>query len=222
MMRDVAVTRINDALGFRAAGNSLEGKIVLRLQEAQRDLEHGKTLPRFLLVEDFEFTLLQGDHSVNYPTGFLRFDHDNLPHFSNLDSFLPQFLEFVESYNDAVLRVITLQRPGEPQQTVLAPRLFVPRNEFIDFITTADRDYDLSMNYYRRAETLETNIENLWLANAAEWLIGEAGERIAADARDTDALQLFGQMKQRGRAASFGDDIAWREMGGPVAMGSRF
>jgi hypothetical protein len=222
MTRDEAIQRINDSLGFRSSGNPLESRFIARLQEAQRDLEKGKTLPRFLLVEDFQFTLSQGDHTTPYPDDFARFDDDNLPHFTNIDTFLPVYLEFVPNYSDAVKRLITLQRPGEPQQTVLAPRIFVPRTETIDFITTADRNYNISMNYYRHDAVLSSNIENSWLIVAPDWLIGEAGERIARDLRDPDALELFQELKQKGRAAIFGDDIAWFESGGPVAMGSRF
>lgn len=221
MDRDTAVTRINDGLGFRPAGHSLTDKIILRLQEAQRDLEAGKTLPRFLILENQTFTLPQGDHSVPIPANFLRLDDDNLPHYTNLDSFLPQYLEWEPSYSKAVLRIMTLQRPGEPAQTVLAPRLFTLRGSTIDFISTADRDYDLGWDYYRRDDTLETNIENLWLSEAPEWLIGEAGYRIALDLRDDTAKGLFDDMRTRARAAIFADELLHDESGGPYVMGAR-
>ena len=46
MLGSDAVTRVNDALGWRPSGHSLESKIVLRFGEAQRELERGKTLPK--------------------------------------------------------------------------------------------------------------------------------------------------------------------------------
>lgn len=223
MDRTTAIQRINDGLGFRAAGNLLEPTILLRIQEAQRDLERGKTLPRFLVVEDEEFQVLAGEFNHPLPDRFLRVDDDNLPHYTNLDTFLPQYLEPVRNYSDAVLRVTTLQRPGEPAQTVVAPRVFVIRQSTIDFITTADRDYTIKWNYFKGGEVLaDSVVTNSWLTNAPEWLIAEAGYRIALDARDDTAKALFDDMRQRARAAVFGEDLADYDAGGPIAMGSKY
>ena len=49
MLRSVAIQRVSDGLGFRTG---LDQLIILQLQEAQRDLEKGKTLPLFLLQEN--------------------------------------------------------------------------------------------------------------------------------------------------------------------------
>jgi len=222
MDRDTAIQRINDGLGFRLQGNVLEPKILLRLQEAQRDLEKGKSLPKFLLVEDQSFVVAEGEHAVALPDGFLRLDDENLPHYTNLDTFLPQYLESVRSYSDAVLRITTLQRPGEPSQTVVAPRLFVIRNSTIDFITSADRTYTVGWSYYKAADVLSDLVPtNAWLLNAPEWLISEAGFRLAKDLRDTTATDLFEDMRQRARAAIFGELIADEDAGGPIVMGSK-
>jgi hypothetical protein len=200
----------------------LEPKILLRLQEAQRDLESGKTLPKFLRLEDQSFTIAVGEHAVALPARFIRLDDDNLPHYTNLDTFLPQYLESVRSYSDAVLRVTTLQRPGEPAQTVVAPRVFVIRNATIDFVTIADQTYSVSWSYYRGAVVLSDSVStNDWLTYAPEWLIGEAGFRLAKDLRDTTAVDLFDDMRQRARAASFGELIADEDAGGPIVMGSK-
>ena len=52
MTRGEAVLRLNDSVGFRLSGHDKEAMFINRLQEAQRDLEAGKTLPRFLIQED--------------------------------------------------------------------------------------------------------------------------------------------------------------------------
>jgi hypothetical protein len=62
---------------------------------------------------------------------------------------------------------------------------------------------------------------NDWLTYAPEWLIGEAGFRLAKDLRDTTAVDLFDDMRQRARAASFGELIADEDAGGPIVMGSK-
>src|SRR5262245_18043080 len=105
------------------------------------------------------------------------------------------YLSYFPSYSDISQKLITLQRPGEPAHTQLAPVAFTIRKSTIDFITEADRDYTLVWNYYKADDILTTNIENQWLAEAPEWLIAEAGYRIALDIRDQSSLQLFDDMR---------------------------
>lgn len=219
MNRTAAVRRINDGIGFRPDGHSLEPTIILRLQEAQRDLEHGKTLPRFLIREDQTLTLLAGAHIATLPTDFIREDDDNRLHYVSPGSHLFRYLTPAR-YTDAVIRVMTLQRPDQPNINTLAPSVYVIRKTDIDFISLADQDYTLTWNYYGSGAILTTDIENEWLAEVPEWLIGEAGIRVARDLRDQDALQLFSEMAQKARAAVFSDIIADEDAMGPVVMGS--
>lgn len=213
MDRDTAVQRINDGLGFMASGNAMESKIILRLQEAQRDLEKGKTLPKFLLIEDATLSLLSGTHSVALPAGFLRLDDDNLPHWFPDGGIEPVFLQ-QRFYSDAMSANLRNSQP------TTFPSIFVLRNTILDFITTANIDYTLTWNYYKAADLLTTNIENLWLQHASDWLIGKAGARFARDARDGDALALFEAMEKEGRAAAFADDLLRETSGGPLQMGA--
>lgn len=221
MMRSVAITRINEGLGFRLAGNNLEGAIALRLQEAQRDLEKGKTLPRFLLQEDQPLVLLTGTHTVALPTGFLRESDETRIRFFPLGSSVPTFLER-RFYIDAVLANIHGSVDSPLVQPPIRPSVYVLRKSTIDFITTADTTYNLIWDYYKAADVLTGEIENAWLANggAAEWLIGEAGGRIARDTRNDSAVALFADMTQKGRAAAFGEDITAETASGPLQMGA--
>lgn len=209
MDRDTAVVRIQDGLGFATRQASI---IILRLQEAQRDLEKGKTLPKFLLQEDQPLTLVSGTHTIALPTGFLRMDDDNPPHFTPTGESQPTFISMKRSYKEAVVANATT----EPA----APVVGVIRNSVIDFIVNADMNYSLLWNYYKAASLLTTNIENEWLANAPEWLIGEAGWRMAMDARDKDAVSIFEALRKSGRAAVFGEIIASEEASGPLVMGA--
>jgi hypothetical protein len=209
--RSEAVIRINDGLGFRPSGHSLEPKIILRLQEAQRDLEKGKTLPRFLIQENQTLTLLADTHSVLLPTGFIRESDDNRLHFFNQSSDIAQYLK-PKRYSDAVVSNLREQGP-------VGPSIYVIRNQTIDFITLADVDYVLSWDYYKADAVLQTDVENAWLREASEWLIGEAGYRMAKDLRDADGVQLFDGLRTQGRAAVFGDIIADEDSGGPLIMG---
>lgn len=210
MTRDEAVTRIQDGLGFTG---QLTSKIQLRLQEAQRDLEKGKTLPKFLLQEDQTLSLLSGTHSVALPTGFLRVDDENPPHFfPDATTNDPTFIALKRNYREA-LEANSSAEAGSPAVAVI-------RNTVIDFITNADQNYTLTWNYYKADQVLASNIENLWLANAADWLVGFAGFRMARDARDKDGMTIFQAMMTEGRAAVFAEIIAKEESSGPVVMGA--
>lgn len=224
MLRDDAVKRVNDALGFRPVGHSLTDTIILRMMEAQRDLERGKTLPRFLLLEDQLLLIPAGQHSVALPEGFLRLDDDNLPHFfipGNPVS--PIYLQKM-NYSDAVKR-ISFGFGGQPVAFVtMRNPPFVLRRDSIDLIVPTQSNLTLIWNYYVKGQSLASNIENSWLkedSGAPEWLIGETGYRIAMDLRDKDAMGLFDDMRQRARAAAFGDQLAEDESAGPFVMGAK-
>lgn len=219
MNRSAAVQRIREGLGFIPSGHSLETTIISRLQEAQRDLEKGKTLPRFLLQEDQTLVLADGAHTAALPTGFLRESDDNRLHFFPQTSSKPVFL-VRRYYTDSLqARWETLEDSPLPVEPV-PPSTYVIRNTTIDFVTTADQSYTLYWDYYKAGQTLETDIENEWLENAPEWLIGEAGSRIAADLRDADAVALFNNLKQAGRASVFAEELAAELASGPLQMGA--
>ena len=69
MTRDEAVARIQEGLGFRS---SLSSVIIARLKEEQRDLERGKTLPPFMLLEGQTLSLTASINFVALPATFLR------------------------------------------------------------------------------------------------------------------------------------------------------
>src|SRR5262245_783718 len=135
MTRSEAVARILEEIGFRPPGSPLDDLIVRRLQEAQRDLESGKTLPLFLLQENSSLLLLTGAHRVNLPNDFIREDPDLLLHYFPLNSDVPVFLER-RIWMDAMVAQLTFA--NEPNQ---APQVYVIRKSSVDFITDADRDY---------------------------------------------------------------------------------
>jgi hypothetical protein len=222
MDRTAAVRRINDALGFRPDGNPLEAKIILRLAEAQKDLEHGKTLPKFLLQEDQTINLLAGATSIALPTGFLRIDEDNPPHFVNVDTLRTVFLKKATTYADAVRAIENVQRSDTVDVSAIAPSVFVIRRTTLDFVSRADVNYTLMWSYYKSGDSLETNNNNAWLDDdsGSLWLIGEAGYRVAMDIRDADAATLFDKMRTQGRAALFGDVLLDEDAGGPIIMGA--
>lgn len=211
MLQSEAVTRIQDGLGFVSRQ---EAKIILRLKEAQRELEKGKTLPPFLLQETQTLALLANTATVALPTRFLRIDDSFRPYFVATGETAPTFLSVKRSFTDAL--------EANVEEGATGPRVMVIRRTAIDFINNADKNYTVYWQYYKGAVVLDSNIENEWLANAPEWLIGEAGWRMAMDARDTQGVQIFDAMRKSGRAATFGEIVAGEESSGPLIMGANF
>lgn len=218
MLGSAAVTRINDALGFRPPGHSLEGTILLRLQEAQDELEGGKTLPKFLLQEDQTITLAAGAHTAPLPVGFLRESDDaRIRIYEAGVSAAPRFLSR-KIFIDATKAQVDIT-PGETS----SPQVYVVRKSTLDFIVPADRNYTLYWDYFKAAAVVTSDSENEWLASkwGRWWLIGEAGIRIASDLRDVNAAEIFNSMASKARASLFGETIAAEEASGPFMMGAQ-
>lgn len=220
MTRTEAVQRINDGIGFRAAGNALEPTIIRRLQEAQRDLEKGKTLPRFLILEDQTLSLLAGTHAVALPVGFLRdVDDVGIRFYNPVNSSKARFLKRVY-LKDGIQAssFVSEMDPSEPIQR-RAPQFYAIRKTTIDFISVVSTDFTLIWDYYKAADLLTTDVENAWLKYAPEWLIGEAGLRLARSLGNQQALAEFDAVRTAGRAAIFGEDLAAELSSGPLEMG---
>lgn len=209
MLRSAAVTRIQDGLGFSTRQGD---KIVLRLQEAQRELEKGKTLPPFLLQENQTLALLINTSTVARPAGFLRIDDAFKPYFIPVGETRASFLSIKRDFTDALEANFSDELTG--------PRVLVVRNTRIDFVYNSDANYTIIWQYYKAADSLATDIENAWLLNAPDWLIGEAGWRMAMDLRDKDAVVVFDNLRKTGRAAVFGEIVAAEEASGPLIMGA--
>ena len=211
MLRDDAVTRIQDGLGFASRQSD---KIILRLQEAQRELERGKTLPKFLRQILQPLIFLSGVNIVALPTRFLRIDDEFKPFILTPEKSVTH-VPIVRAYTDAV---DTYYKDGE----ATGPKALVVLNTTITIVNAADQDYTIYWQYYKGAEVLTTNIENEWLASAPDWLIGEAGWRMAMDSRDKDAVTIFDNLRKTGRLAVFGEIVASEEASGPLVMGANF
>lgn len=212
MLRSAAITRIQDDLGF---ANRQSDKIVNRLQEAQRILEAGTSLPRFLVQEAQTLALAAGDSTIARPAGFLRFDDEFKPYFLDVTTSRPHFLRVVRSYSDAYQANIT----GDAE----APAVMVILKSTISFINPLNEARTIYWQYFKAAQVLATDIENEWLADTrggADWLIGEAGWRMAMSVRDKEAVTIFDNLRKTGRAACFGEIVAQEESSGPLVMGA--
>lgn len=220
MTRAEAIARINQGIGFRASGNALEANMLLMLQEAQRELEKGKTLPRFLLQEDQTLSLLANTHTVALPTGFIRESDETRIRFFPPTSSRPRFLDrrfYIDAVESTTRNIAGSTLPIE----AAPPEVYVIRKSTIDFIVNANQNYTLIWDYYKAADIITGAVtNNAWLDNAPDWLVGEAGWRLAMDLRDNDAVQKFDTMRKNGRGAIFGEEIAAETASAPLQMGA--
>lgn len=208
MVRDLAVSRIAEGLGFRT---DLADKIILRMQESQRLLEMGNSLPRFLLAEDQTINLLAANSSVALPTDFLRLaDVDRIRYIPDVTTGKPfyitrkDFTDALESYY------------GDPA----GPKVYMLRASSLYFLPLPDVAYTLTWTYYKKGALLDSNIENEWLANAPDTIIGDTGFSLASDLRNQAAMQVFNALSMRAKRALFGEIVASELGDAPIHMGS--
>lgn len=209
MTRDEAVARIQQGLGFRSDKAT---EIAAVLKERQRQLERGRTLPKFLLVEDATISLSANTNSVALPSDFLRIasrlrytvDGQNRPEFISWKDYEEGLDAYEVNYS-------------------AGPQIATLRNDTILFAPTADRAYTLTWDYYKKADVLANgSTTNEWLDEdyIPELLIGEAGMTIARDLRDKEAMAIFSQMAKEARDALFKDTILQEDGEIPRVMGA--
>lgn len=185
MLRDVAAARIKQMLGFRT---DQDANIVQAMQEVQETLEKEPELPDFLRKPYSALATVASTRIVNVPADFIReWDGDQMS-ISNATLDPTNLVKDDLGY----LRVRYGNDIATPQRYSLVNRQFY-------FYPLPDDVYNIDGTYYAEDATLATNIENKWLANVSEVIIGGAGVLLAAGLRDKDALQLFAALQQQGR-----------------------
>jgi len=201
MLREVAIKRITDGLGFRT---DLATEAALRLQEAQRDMEMGKTLPWFLIEEDAELTLTEGVATVAIEEDFIReVDWQPMRYTDPSDpDFKPKKVG-KRTFEDA--------QEAYGEHSAGAPQVYVLRSLTYQVFPIPDQEYTLIHSFYKKAALLTSNIENVWLKHAPEVLIGNAGVRLAMDLRDVEAVEIFKSMGNSAWQSLFNETIAREE-----------
>lgn len=217
MQGSEAVSRIKEGLGF-LSGSHHDNRIIARLNEAQREFEKGKSLPKFLLQEDETLALAADEHEIALPTGFLRVFDDEKPHYLPTNSTIPVFLTR-KYYTDAAL-AYQQYRSGAVEITARAPEVYVIRKSTIDFLAPADDDYTITWSYFKAADAITSGAENEWLASVPELMVGEAGLRMARDVRDADAIAIFKDMRDMAYRAFLSEMVVEEIADGPIEMGA--
>lgn len=217
MQGSEAVTRIKEGLGF-LTGSHHDTRIISRLNEAMWHLEHGTSLPKFLIQQDQPLVLAADASSIALPAGFIRVVDDEKVHYLPSTSTIPVFLTR-KYYTDAQLAYARYES-GSVIVNSRAPEVYVIRKSTIDFVAPANADYTLTWSYYKGGDAVASGSENVWLANSPYWLIGEAGHRMAKDVRDADAVSIFQDMLTKARSAQLGEQVVEELADGPIEMGA--
>lgn len=213
MFRDVAVSRIKQGLGFLSS-SSYDDTIVLALQEAQRELEKGKTLPKFLIEEDVVLSAVANVPTINLPSGFIRpVDGDDL-RYTPAGETTTEYLQRKLSLSDALI--------AYENSTLEFPRVYVLRKATLYLVPTPTVAISFRWSYYKQAALLTTNIENVWLTNEPDWLIGEAGYRMALDMRNSDAITSFDAMRKTARDSHFRELVTAETAGALPVLGEGY
>lgn len=201
MFRDEAIRIIKRGMGFR---QTQDAAIIAALKEAQRDLELGQTLPNWLLEFDVACIVEADTGLATTPPGFIRLHED-----------YPVWYER-RSGEDWV----ALSRKRANETIRVTDRYFVLLNKnTIEFIPHETTDSLAYVTYYKAAELLDSNIENTWLRNAPNYLVGLAGAKVAGDVRDKGAAEKFGIMAKIGQRGLIGDIVEDELAGRPLIMG---
>jgi hypothetical protein len=218
MLRSEAITIIKRGLGFRQTQDSA---IVAALKQVQRDLEAGKTLPNWMLVFDASIAVTAGTAVATLPAGFLRVHEDYPLYWTNSENarvFIPR-RNYTEAY-----QAFVASGSEDDAATVMSsgsyPQVYVQRNKTtIEFIPTPTVTFTAFVTYYKAGTILDSDVENVWLANAANYIIGLAGMQVAGDLRDAGALQKFTTMAKMGSQSYLGDIVEDELAGRPLIMG---
>lgn len=188
MNREQAILRIRRGLGF-VEDDSYDETIISALQEAQRLLENGRTLPHFLKVEDEELVVPVGSEEVALPDGFLHeVEGEGLHYVGDGNEF--EFLEKTDLEN--LKQAFDADAAG-------APRAYTIRKQTVAFAPPErDEERTLYWSYYKRSVSLASETsENEWLDEVngnPDALIGKAGLIVATDLRDANAAAIFKAM----------------------------
>jgi hypothetical protein len=206
MLRSVAVARIQRGLGFRT---DLSDAIVEALQEAQRELEAGTTLPSFLISSDQTLSTTSGSHTIAKPTGFIRFVEYEGPYFVSTESGL-RYLQ-IKPYDEAK-RYYSEYDAGEPLALSIRSASFAVWPE-------PDAVYSIIASWYAGAALLTSDIENDWLEKYPDLLWSRAGMIVAGDLEHSTSFQKFQSTFELWNAKYLRDIAADEEQLIPRQMG---
>jgi len=219
MIRSAAILEIKRGLGYRTTQDTT---IIAALQEAQRVLELGHTLPNWLITYDEAITVTADSASITLPVRFIRFHDDYSLYYTNSDAarvFIPR-RNYTEAYQAYVASGEADASDVSTDTSGGYPSVVVARNKTTAIlIPTPTVGFTAYLSFYQGALVLDGDIENAWLFNAPDVLIGMAGMRCAGIVRDKGAMEQFSQRANMGGKSLMGDIIEDEIAGRGLIMG---
>lgn len=216
MTKDEVITEIQRGLGFRS---NLATTIAAQLDATQRQLEMGKTLPWFLITYDalLPYTA-NADGTIDLPTDFLRMHDEHDFYYVEEDTNTVRVVTPRKNYTEAR----TTYGDTEDASEATRPTVIVLRGRTDALLyPVPTEDFDLYLTYYHSEplpSTLAGGETNEWLTIVPELIIGEAGLRSAALARDKDAMTIFSGRRDAGQRALMGEIVEQEIAGRPLLM----
>lgn len=182
MLRDTAVARVKQMLGFK---QNLDSEIVQAMIESQEDLERSSELPFFLRKNYSGLVTVALDNQVAVPTDFIRESDDDQMAITDSEGGEHNVVKDLRGY-------LRIRYPGTEDPSI--PQRYARMYRTFFFYPTPDAIYTLNGTYYGKDQTLSTNIENLWLKELPFILVARAGLLLGAGLRDKEGLAAFGYM----------------------------
>lgn len=210
-----AVAYIQRHAGFRTDKDDI---ILEELNAVQKELERGRTLPRFLIQEDQNLNFSADSDNLPLPSGFIKVVDDGWPHFTLSDGAI-RYLD--QASWDHLEQLYATDDSG-------SPKAFAIRRRHIYIAPTPDEDKTLQWSYYAKAAAITSGGTNAWLnetsvpEGAPYLLIGLAGARLGGALQLSErAINHFNEIAARWGWIVFNDTVEW-ETAGPVQMGSEY
>jgi hypothetical protein len=190
MIKSKLYDLIKMRLGNRT-DTDIDTRIAAEMDMAQYELEHhGDFTPWFLLSEDATYAVTAAEQRVPIPADMLQEFEDGALFYG--------YDPLVKYDYDALVEKF--------QNSVGPPKAYALVNDYFIVFPVPDAAYNVRMKYYK-TDTLPsvvlTSAENLWMKNAAHWLIAKTGSAIARYIKDADATALFLADEQKAQAAVY-------------------
>lgn len=218
MNGDDFLTTLQRRLGQRT---DITAAMVLLEAEMLRStvLEKATFKPWFLQAENSSITTTVDQEYVSRPTDFLHFDEEddwcqvayNDPDDTSNDPWVPLVLDdwnVIKAYYRA-------EATGKPIKGALVfNRLYL--RPIPNAVLT------LRFRYYKTDSAFDFTVSsaNLWLTNAADWVMGEVGFVLASQyTRDAEVTGSFDLMRTEGRRRVYNETVARLEAGKMRSMG---
>ena len=218
MNGNVALNLIMARLGNRTQ-QALRDNVLLEMQLAQDNAkERIGIIPWFLFLDytNASFVTVANQEYVELPTDFLELD-DEKSAFYWKDTTITTPDQWREIKRDSFP---TMKKRYE-EEVSGDPKLFDVIGSRIYMRPIPDSALDLRLLYYKKdSSPTDAAMENLWLKDAANWLIGEAGFAMATlHTRDEVAAVGFEAMRKAAADGLFRRHNAWLFTSIDYAMG---